>query len=76
MTREFDPRDTVDNATTYVMRSETEHINSIVQGVNFGLEGYVEELVKEKDRLSPKGKFDHEEVFIATGFYLTGCKKR
>jgi hypothetical protein len=69
-----DPRDTVDEATTFVMRRETAHINSLVLKVNGGDETVVDELFKEKQRLNPKGSWDHEEVFIATGGYFTGKK--
>lgn len=68
------PRDTVDNATTFVMRRELSHLNSLTIRVTTGEENMADELYKEKKRLDSKGKFDHEEVFIATGFYLTGCK--
>ena len=67
-------QNTINLATTFVMRRESAHINSLTRRVSNGEENMVEELVKEKQRLSPKGKFDHEEVFIGMGVYLTGTK--
>lgn len=70
------PRDTVDNATTFVMRRELSHLNSLTIRVTTGEENMADELYKEKKRLDSKGKCDHEEVWAGTGLYLSGIIKK
>ena len=67
---------TIAKAETVVFNAETKHLNKLIKeyqlkkkyGINVAWP-YLEDLTVERERLDPKGKWDQEEVFIATGEY-------
>lgn len=70
-------RETIDKANTIVLKKEKEHVLRLCRNLNTEQDREVrliieDELFEEKDRLSGKGKFDHEEVWYATGHYTKG----
>jgi len=70
---------TIAKAETVVLNAETKHLKKLVHnceqrkklGENIAWP-WKEDLKIEHERLSPKEKFDHEEVFIGTGDYTRG----
>jgi len=72
----FSQDKTINKATDFVVQKETEFVNKMEQRVNRGETYVAGGLEEEKKRLQEKGSFDHEEVFIGTGIYVTGRKVR
>lgn len=67
---------TVNEATKVVLEKELNFFKRLalkIQGEP--CEQDIAEYIKERKRLYPKYKFDHEDFFGATGFYTTGRGK-
>lgn len=77
-------KETLDEANAFVMDLEAKQLNTAVKGYGLAqkkhptddrkLNKLLDYICKEKKRLDPKDKFDHEEVFILTGLYTKGKK--
>jgi len=75
-------REFLDRANTIVIKKEKCDLDramiineSIQKDLNIPYEGKkasVKKILDEMDRLSPKNKYDHEEVWVATEEYMTG----
>ena len=66
-------------AETVVINAESRYINEMIDDYerrSYISEDYadhtVDQIMKEEERLRPEGKYDHEEVYVATGEYTVG----
>jgi len=76
MTTEFE---TLENATIVIMNKQAKLMNGMIDDYErrqYISDDYAEhslgQILQYEETLDPKGKYDHEEVYVATGEYTVG----